>query len=117
MHVPKSKASRGLLLLATGCAGAAEWPRWELGAGLAVAHLPDYRSAGEGRAYALPVPSFVYRGERLRADRDGLRGELFETERVELNVSVGLGVPVRTNGNEARQGMRRLDPVVEAGRR
>jgi outer membrane scaffolding protein for murein synthesis (MipA/OmpV family) len=98
-----------------GVAGASDLPRWELGAGMAVAHLPDYRGAGEGRAYVLPVPYFVYRGERLRADRDGLRGEIFESERLDLNVSVGLGVPVRSSDNEARRGMARLDPVVEAG--
>jgi outer membrane scaffolding protein for murein synthesis (MipA/OmpV family) len=78
-------------------------------------HVPDYRGADEGRAYVLPFPYLIYRGERLRADRDGLRGELFESDRLDLNVSVGVGVPVRSNRNEARRGMAQLDPVLELG--
>lgn len=104
-----------VLAVLAGAARGNELPRWELGAGVAAAYLPDYRGADESRAYALPVPYFVYRGERLRADRDGLRGELFESDRVELNVSVGIGIPVRSNRNEARRGMTSLDPVLEAG--
>ena len=101
--------------LPAGVAQADELPRWELGAGLAAFHVPDYRGADEGRAYLLPLPYFVYRGERLRADRDGLRGELFESDRVELNLSAGLAVPVRAGRNAARRGMPRLDPVLEVG--
>jgi MipA family protein len=93
----------------------AELPRWELGAGVSAFHVPDYRGADEGRAYTIPFPFFIYRGERVRADRDGLRGELFETDRVDLNVSVGLGVPVRSEDNLARRGMPSLDPVLEVG--
>lgn len=104
-----------LALGMTSVVAARELPRWELGAGTAAFYVPDYRGADEGRAYVLPFPYFVYRGERLRADRDGLRGALIDRNRVELNVSAGLGVPVRSEHNEARRGLRPLDPVVEPG--
>ncbi len=90
-------------------------PRWEAGLSLAGLYAPDYRGSDQSRGYALPLPYFVYRGERLRADRDGVRAEVIETDRVELNVSFGLGLPVRASRNDARRGMEELDWVVEAG--
>lgn len=103
------------LALAAGATQAQSLPRWELGLGATSFYLPDYRGADEGRLYTLPVPYFIYRGERVRADREGLRGEIFESERVELNVSAGIGVPVRSDDNEARRGMPSLDPVLQIG--
>ena len=90
-------------------------PLWELGAGATAFYLPDYRGADEGRAYLLPFPYFIYRGERLRADREGARAELFETEHAELTFSVSGGVPVRRGSNAARAGMPALRPVIELG--
>jgi outer membrane scaffolding protein for murein synthesis (MipA/OmpV family) len=90
-------------------------PLWEIGAGATAFYLPDYRGADEGRAYLLPFPYFIYRGDRLRADREGARAELFETDRVELTLSASGGVPVRTGSNAARAGMRALRPVIEFG--
>jgi outer membrane scaffolding protein for murein synthesis (MipA/OmpV family) len=88
---------------------------WEIGLGVAGLYLPDYRGADEARAYALPFPVVIYRGERVRADREGLRGRLFDTDRVELDVSLGGALPVRSDRNEARRGMPALDPVLEFG--
>lgn len=88
---------------------------WEIGLGVAGLYLPDYRGADQARGYALPFPVVVYRGERVRADREGLRGRLFDTDRVELDVSLGGALPVRADRNEARRGMPALDPVLEAG--
>lgn len=90
-------------------------PLWEAGAGMTLLHLPDYRGADEARAYVLPVPYLVYRGEFLKADRRGVRGELFESERVELDLSAGASPPVDSTRNRARQGMPDLRPSVEIG--
>lgn len=90
-------------------------PTWELGLGATSFYLPDYKGADEGRVYSLPVPYFVYRGDRIQIDREGLRGEIFESDRAELNVSVGIAVPVRSTENEARRDMPNLDPVVQVG--
>jgi outer membrane scaffolding protein for murein synthesis (MipA/OmpV family) len=96
-------------------AAAGELPLWELGAGVGAFALPDYRGSDEARGYVLPVPYAVYRGEFLKADRHGIRGELFESERVELNLSVAASLPVNSSRNEARAGMPDLDPSVEVG--
>ncbi len=96
-------------------AAAGELPLWEIGLGVAGFYLPDYRGASQARGHALPFPVVIYRGERLQADRDGLRGRLFDTDRIELDLSLGGALPVRSAHNDARRGMPSLDPVLEIG--
>lgn len=112
---------RGFLLLAAAlCCAAARAelrPEWEFGLGATGLGLPDYRGSDESRGYVLPFPYLVYRGERLRVDRQGLRGILFESDRVELNISLNATPPVDSDKNQARQGMPNLDPTLEIGPR
>lgn len=103
------------LMLAAAPAAGADLPLWEAGAGVAVLALPDYRGSDEGRGYALPLPYFVYRGEFLKADRHGVRGRLFDTERAELDVSFFASLPVNSSDNTARAGMPDLEPSLEVG--
>ena len=105
-------------LLFACCAGhafAAEKPLWELGAGISALSLPDYRGSDQSSLYALPFPYLVYRGEFLKADRHGIRGTFFGSERIELNLSLGASLPVNSDDNRARQGMPDLQPTVELG--
>jgi outer membrane protein len=104
-----------MLMAPVAAARSSERPLWEIGIGAIGLHVPDYRGAEESRSVAAPFPVLIYRGERLRADRDGLRGELFESDRIELNLSLGGALPVRSGDNEARRGMPRLDFLLEAG--
>src|SRR5919108_4076162 len=92
-------------------------PQWEIGAGAAAVTLPDYRGSDESRGYLLPVPYVIYRGERLRVDRQGVRGIFFESDRVELNLSLNATPPVDSEDNRAREGMPELDPTFEIGPR
>lgn len=94
---------------------AEQLPLWEVGAGVGVLALPDYRGADERATYVLPIPYFVYRGEHLKADRSGLRTELFDNERIEVNLSLNATLPVHSKNNEARRGMPDLKPTVELG--
>jgi outer membrane protein len=96
--------------------GSAEMrPLWEAGIGATGLYLPDYRGANQSRGYVFPIPYFVYRGERLRVDREGVRGIFFDTDRVELDVSVFGTVPVDSSKNQAREGMPDLDATLEVG--
>jgi outer membrane scaffolding protein for murein synthesis (MipA/OmpV family) len=90
-------------------------PLWELGVGAAALSLPDYRGSDEGRSYLFPLPYFVLRDRRLRLDREGARAVLFESTRLELNISANAAPPVNSDENQARQGMPHLDPTFEAG--
>jgi hypothetical protein len=51
----------------------ADQPLWEAGVGVGVLRLPHYRGSDQSHTWVLPVPYFVYRGEFLRADREGAR--------------------------------------------
>jgi outer membrane protein len=62
-------------------AAAADAPLWELGLGVAGLRLPHYRGAQEARSWLLPVPYAVYRGEILRANRDGVKAMLLDSDR------------------------------------
>jgi outer membrane protein len=96
-------------------AHARQLPKWEVGIGIAGLNLPDYRGADERTTYALPVPYLIYRGDRIRADREGLRGILLDSERLTLNISVNGTLPVSDENNRTRSGMGDLQPTVEIG--
>jgi MipA family protein len=103
------------LALSVPAAHAEEKPLWEFGLGVGALAFPDYRGSDEARVYPVPVPYFVYRGPILKADRDGLRGRLFNREYVELDLSVGATIPVSSEDNAARRGMPDLKPTFEIG--
>lgn len=104
-----------LLALATVSANAEQKPLWEFGLGVGGLMFDDYRGSDETNFYPVPVPYFVYRGKILKADRDGLRGLLFDRQYAELNMSVNATTPVDSDGNEARRGMPDLHSTLELG--
>ena len=112
---------RALVVLAVAAAGlplpagAEQRPLWEFGLGATGLYLPDYRGANQGRGYVFPLPYAAYRGERFKVDREGIRGIFFDTDRVELDVSVFGTPPVESSKNQARQGMPDLDATLEVG--
>jgi outer membrane protein len=111
-------ASLALLLCASASMARAELrPEWEFGVGATAFSLPDYRGSDESRAYLLPFPYVIYRGDKLRVDRGGVRGVLFETDHVEFDLSMSATPPVDSDKNRARRGMPRLDPTLEIGPR
>jgi len=116
---PMSRRFAGYALCFLFCTGgsaiAEQKPLWELGAGVGLLSIPDYRGSDEQRFYALPIPYLVYRGKILRVDRDKLRGLLLHGERWEFAISANAGVPVKSDNNDARRGMPNLDPTVELG--
>jgi MipA family protein len=113
----RTRTALAALLLAQfpGLAAGAERPLWELGIGATALYFSDYPGSDQSSPYALPFPYFVYRGEILKADRHGVRGIFFDTDRVELNISLGASLPVNSDENRARQGMPDLQPTVELG--
>jgi outer membrane scaffolding protein for murein synthesis (MipA/OmpV family) len=90
-------------------------PLWELGFGAGALAFSDYRGADSSRVYPLPVPYVVYRGRFLQADREGVRGVLFDEPRASLNVSLNATTPVDSDSDGARAGMPDLDAALEIG--
>lgn len=90
-------------------------PLWELGIGMATLARPDYPGADEESLYTLPFPTFVYRGDIIRADDKGIKGMLFDSERVELDISGGGSLPVNSSDNGERRELPDLDPAFELG--
>lgn len=96
-------------------AAAAQEPLWELGVGLSALSLPDYRGSSTTQDYLLPYPHIIYRGDFLEIDRDNIKGRLFTSDRIDLDISVAAAPPVNSDNNDARDGMDDLNPAAEIG--
>lgn len=101
--------------LTVGMAQAEDKPLWEAGVGVAALSFPAYRGSDKVHNFAMPVPYFVYRGDFFKADRHGIRGNLFESDRLDLNLSLSASPPTKSDDVEARRGMPNLKPTVEFG--
>lgn len=92
-------------------------PRWEWGFALAAAHLRDYPGSSHSDTYALPLPWFVWRSERVEVGREGGRGILHRTPQRELSFTLVANPPSDSADNPERAGMAGLDTVIEPGLR
>ena len=63
----------------------------------------------------LSVSYVIYRGKFFRADRDGVRGQLLDTDRINFNISLLGSLPVSSRDDNARAGMPDLKPTIEIG--
>lgn len=91
-------------------------PLWEAGLFVGVARLPHYPGSDEYSLYALPLPYIVYRGERVRATREGLAGVLFSSDRVQSTVSA-YGNPPPAVATKPERGWRICNRWQKRGRR
>jgi outer membrane protein len=92
-------------------------PRWEWGVGLAAAHLRDYPGSSHSGTYALPVPWFIWRSDRVEVGREGGRGVIYRSAQRELDFTLMANPPADIDDNPERAGMESLDPVLEPGLR
>ena len=90
-----------------------EEPLLEFGLGVGAVAFEDYRGSNSSHVYPLPIPYLVYHGKFLKSDREGVRGTLFNQDRVELNLSFNATTPVRND--RERDGMPDLKSTVELG--
>lgn len=110
------KACAGIFLLLACPAFAAETqPLWEAGLGAAALDFPKYRGSNERTARLLPFPYLVYRGKVLRFDERRMRGLVFESDRVELDLGFNGTLPVKSSDTAVRRGMPDLDATLEIG--
>jgi outer membrane scaffolding protein for murein synthesis (MipA/OmpV family) len=94
-------------------AQAKEEPLLEVGVGVGAIAFEDYRGSDTTHGYPLPIGYLVYNGKFLTADREGIRGKLFNQDWVELNLSGNATTPVRND--RIRSGMPELKSTLELG--
>lgn len=92
-------------------------PVWELGVGVSALTLADYRGADSRRRYVLPFPVLVYRAPHLKVDRGGIRADLWDDDRFELDLSVNVTPPVKRHATGIRAGMPGRKALLELGPR
>lgn len=89
--------------------------RWELGVGLSGLSVPEYRGSDQQKNYLLPIPYLIYRGERLNVDRRGMRGLLFSSNTMAVNIDGDFGIAAVSKQNGPRAGMSDLDFMLHVG--
>jgi outer membrane scaffolding protein for murein synthesis (MipA/OmpV family) len=104
-----------LMLPAAALAAGESKPLWEAGVGVAALSFPYYRGSEQRQNFLMPVPYFTYHGDFLKADRHGLRGNLFDSERIDLTLSFSASPPTKSHDVAARNGMPDLKPTAEFG--
>jgi outer membrane scaffolding protein for murein synthesis (MipA/OmpV family) len=89
---------------------------WDYGFGFGAVRFEHYPASDQSRTFALPFPTFQYRGKILRADdRDGAHLYIFKGATFTLEVS-GNGTPaLKSSDNNARQGMEDLPWMAALG--
>lgn len=93
-------------------------PLYELEAFGYGGYTPDYPGANHSHIHGLVLPWLTYRGDYLRTDEKGnVTGRVFESRRVELDVSASGSFPASSSNNHVRAGMPDLDWMGEIGPR
>jgi outer membrane protein len=90
-------------------------PKFEAGIGGGGGWLPDYPAAGQNHLRGLAVPYLIYRGEILRSDDQGVRGRVYNSDSIGLDLSFSGAFPSSSDDNRAREGMPDLDWQGEVG--
>lgn len=108
-------ALAALSLLGGGAQAAEEKPLWEVGAGVAAFSFPAYRGSDQTNNFLMPVPHFSYHGDFFKADRQGIRGSFFDSDRVELTLSMALSAPASSKDIKIRNGMPDINGTFEIG--
>lgn len=88
---------------------------WDLGFGIGEINAPFYRGSAGRKEYFFPVPFGRLRGKVFRADEDGARGKIFQSDRAKLDISLAAHLPVPEVDEGPRVGMPKLDPLGEIG--
>lgn len=104
-----------LVLSLSGVQAVEEKPLWELGIGVGALSFPSYRGSDETNNFVMPVPLFAYHGKVLKADRRGIRGALFDSDWIDLSISLALSPPGSSKEIAARRGMPDLEGTFEIG--
>lgn len=89
--------------------------KWELGIGLGSVYGPDYRGSNDYRSFTSAIPYVIYYGKFIRADREGVRAQFFDSDRVAFSISANAYISPDSDENKTREGMPALGSTLEFG--
>lgn len=84
------------------------------GLGLSVLSTPSYIGSEKQNLVVLPFPYIEYTGKYLSIDRDRIYNEFYNTEKVQIELSLRGMLPAKSK-DTAREGMPDLDAMLEIG--
>lgn len=90
-------------------------PLWEAGAGLLPFRANHYRGSAESDWQAFPFPALTIRGKTVESENGYIRSHIARLGPVTLDVSLSVGLNVKSDGDRVREGMEDLDPTFEVG--
>jgi len=90
-------------------------PLFEIGIGGGAGYIPDYPAADQNHVQAVALPYVIYRGDVFRADRNGIQGRLYRSDRVTFEISLEGALGSSADHNRAREGMPDIDLLGEIG--
>ena len=88
---------------------------YSLGIGLSMITIDDYVGADESQFYLFPTPYFFYQSDSLVIDRNAFEGNVFTNKKWHLALDAAGSIPVDSDDNETRKGMKDLNWVGELG--
>lgn len=87
---------------------------WDLGVGPGGFGYQLYPGSRDTDAFVLPMPYLTFRSPLLEIDR-GVKGLLYRSDGIELDISADFALPVDSEDSDARRGMQDLDAVLQLG--
>ena len=90
-------------------------PLWEVGLGAGVLHQSYYTGTKQTRSFVFPVVLPVYRGKVFKSDDQGLRAQLFKSDRYKLDFSMDFNLAIESDDIDLRKGMDDIDNILQLG--
>lgn len=87
---------------------------WDIGIGPGGFGYQLYPGSRDTDSFVLPMPYLTFRSPLLEIDR-GVKGFLYTSDNIELDISADFGLPVDSSDSVARNGMPDLDAVLQLG--
>jgi len=84
---------------------------WKFGVGIGNVTANSYPGSDETESITSPIPYLKVKTEWFDLDREGLHTNWFKNTNFRLDFSFDLGLPVKSDENELRNGMPDLEPV------
>jgi len=87
----------------------------DYGIGIAYINIPQYIGAKNTLQYTLPYPYLYYSSKKVTIEKNRLFKHIYNSKRIKIDMSFSGTVPVKSDEESLRYGMKDLDLTLEAG--